>query len=194
MATNTRIVLASSSVYRRELLSRLLPGFESLAPDVDEAAVPGETPAQMAARLAELKARHCAALRPAAIVIGSDQVPNLGGRVLRKPGGRDAAISQLGKCSGRAVTFLTAVTVVSPDRGTDAHIDETVVRFRNLTADEIMRYVDAEQPFDCAGSFKVEGLGITLFDGVDSNDPTALQGLPLIWLAASLRRLGVALP
>jgi len=194
MGSTPTVVLASSSAYRRALLARLLADFESLAPGVDEMPLDGESPPRMAARLAAAKARHCAALRPGAIVIGSDQAPDLDGVVLRKPGGRQAAIEQLSACSGRAVTFSTAVAVVAADGTIDAHVDTTTVRFRDLSATEIARYVDAEKPFDCAGAFKVEGLGVSLFDRVESVDPTALQGLPLIWLAASLRRLGIALP
>ena len=135
-----------------------------------------------------------AADRPEAVVIGSDQVPSLEGAILRKPGDRDRAIEQLGACSGQAVVFRTAVTVVAPNHREESFVDETVVRFRALAQDEIERYVDAEQPFDCAGSFKVEGLGITLFNSVESTDPTALQGLPLIRLAACLNRCGIRLP
>jgi len=148
----------------------------------------------MAQRLAQLKARACAAGRPEAIVIGSDQVPSLGGDILRKPANRDGAIRQLTACSARSVAFLTAVTVLGPDAREEHFVDETVVCFRALRPDEIERYVDAEQPFDCAGSFKVEGLGIALFDRVESLDPTALQGLPLIRLAACLTRFGIPLP
>lgn len=194
MITSPPVVLASTSVYRRELLQRILPAFECSSPNVDETAASDESPRALAARLADLKARSGAASHPAAIVIGSDQVPALGDRVLRKPGDRDGAIRQLTACSSRAVEFLTAVTVIGPGGGAESFVDRTVVRFRALSAAEIERYVDAEQPFDCAGSFKVEGLGITLFDSVESEDPTALQGLPLIRLAGCLNRLGVQLP
>jgi len=194
MTTPPPVVLASTSVYRRDLLQRLLPAFACVSPKIDERKLPGEIPASMATRLAGLKAGYCAALRPEAIIIGGDQVPVLNGHVLRKPGVRDLAIGQLSDCSGRAVEFLTAVTVIGPGGREESHLDRTVVSFRELSRAEIERYVDAEQPLDCAGSFKVEGLGIALFDRVETRDPTALQGLPLIWLAACLNRFGVALP
>jgi len=194
MTTRPPVILASSSPYRRDLLKRILPTFERVTPNVDEVAGAGEAPAALAQRLAQLKAHACAASRPEAIVIGSDQVPSLDGDILRKPANRDGAIRQLTACSSRSVVFLTAVTVVGPDAREENFVDETIVRFRALRPDEIERYVDAEQPFDCAGSFKVEGLGIALFDSVQSLDPTALQGLPLIWLAACLNRFGIQLP
>lgn len=194
MTTETPVILASSSVYRRELLGRVLPDFECISPQVPEEAVAGEAPGIMALRLAELKAREISAARPAAIVIGSDQVPTLDGRILRKPGGRDRAIRQLSECSARAVRFLTAVVVLGPGAEPERHVDETIVQFRTLSDGEIERYVEAERPFDCAGSFKVEGLGIALFDRIESQDPTALQGLPMIWLSNCLNRLGMQLP
>lgn len=194
MTTTPPVILASSSVYRRELLSRILPGFESISPGIDESTEPGEAPADMAMRLGRQKARACAARRPDAIVIGSDQAPSLDGEVLRKPGDRNGAVGQLAACSGRSVEFLTAVTVIGPDGREESFLDKTVVRFRELGRDEIERYVDAELPFDCAGSFKIEGLGVTLFESVESLDPTALQGLPLIWLAGCLNRFGIRLP
>lgn len=194
MITHLPVILASSSVYRQALLQRLLSDFECATPHIDEAAVPGETPAAMATRLASLKAHFFTGSRPDAIVIGSDQVPALGAATLHKPGDRDRAIRQLTDCSGRAVEFLTAVTIVGPGGREESHIDRTNVLFRELTTAEIERYVDAEQPLDCAGSFKAEGLGIALFERIDSADPTALQGLPLIWLAGALRRFGLELP
>jgi septum formation protein len=194
MNASPPVILASSSVYRRELLQRILPDFAVSAPDVDESTIDGESPEDMARRLADLKAQAVAAQRPGTIVIGSDQVPTLDNRVLRKPGNRERALRQLGECSDRAVTFLTAVTVLGPDGQEARHIDRTLVHFRMLQPDEIERYVDAEQPFDCAGSFRVEGLGITLFRRIESSDPTGLQGLPLIWLSSCLNRCGIALP
>jgi len=188
------VILASSSVYRRELLQRILPEFSVNSPDVDESPVADESPAAMAQRLADLKARAVAAQYPNAITIGSDQVPTLDARVLRKPGNRERAIEQLRDCSDRTVNFLTAVTVLGPDGREERHIDRTCVHFRALQPDEIERYVDAEQPFDCAGSFRVEGLGITLFRHIESSDPTGLQGLPLIWLSSCLNRCGIVLP
>ncbi len=148
----------------------------------------------MAARLAGLKARHCASSRPEAIVIGSDQVPVLNDRVLRKPGNRERAIRQLSECSERAVEFLTAVAVIGPGGHEETHLDQTLVRFRRLSPEVIERYVDAERPFDCSGSFRAEGLGIALFESIESCDPTALEGLPLIWLAGCLNRFGIPLP
>lgn len=194
MTAQPPVLLASSSVYRRELLARLLPAFETAVPDVDETPRTGETPDAMAARLAGLKARHCAAGRPDSIVIGSDQVPVLSDRVLRKPGSRERAVQQLSECSERAVEFLTAVAVIGPGGREETHLDQTLVRFRRLSAEEIERYVDAERPFDCAGSFRAEGLGIALFESIESRDPTALQGLPLIWLAGCLNRFGLPVP
>ena len=194
MTTPPPVVLASSSPYRRELLQRIIPAFHCVSPGVNESPIDGEAPVEMAMRLATLNARSCATARPAEIVIGSDQVPALDGRYLRKPGERRRAIQQLTECSRREVEFLTAVTVIGPGRREDNHVDRTVVRFRSLSTDEIERYIDAEQPFDCAGSFKVEGLGITLFESIESLDPTALQGLPLIWLAGCLNRFGIPLP
>ncbi|MBT8443735.1 MAG: septum formation protein Maf [Gammaproteobacteria bacterium] len=194
MTANPPVILASSSVYRRELLGRVLREFECVSPDVPEEPIAGEAPGIMALRLAELKAREVAAARPDAIVIGSDQVPTLDGRILRKPGTRERAIRQLSDCSSRAVRFLTAAAVLGPGGAAERHVDETVVQFRALSEGEIERYVEAEQPLDCAGSFKVEGLGIALFERIDSQDPTALQGLPMIWLSNCLNRLGVQLP
>jgi septum formation protein len=188
------VILASSSVYRRELLQRILPDFAVSAPDVDESPIDGESPEDMAGRLADLKAQAIAAQRPGTVVIGSDQVPTLDDRILRKPGNRERALQQLGECSDRAVTFLTAVTVLGPDGREERHVDRTRVHFRALHPDEIERYVDAEQPFDCAGSFRVEGLGIALFRHIESSDPTGLQGLPLIWLSSCLNRCGIVLP
>ena len=194
MTTAPRILLASSSVYRRELLDRLLPSFDCASPGVDEARIGAEAPIDLAARLAGLKAQAGAATHPGHIVIGSDQVPTLNGQILRKPGGRERAIAQLVECAGHPVIFWTAVVVLRPDGQTDDYVDRTVVTFRALTRDAIERYVDAEQPYDSAGAFKVEGLGISLFENIESQDPTALQGLPLIWLAACLNRCGIPLP
>ncbi len=189
-----RLLLASTSRYRRDLLQRLRLPFDTVSSDVDEAPRPGEAPAALAARLAREKAGAVAARYPGAWVIGSDQVASVGAAPLGKPGDRARAIAQLTAMSGAAVDFHTAVAVARVDRGTFAHDDVTTVRFRTLSTGEIARYVDAEAPFDCAGSFKAEGLGIALFEGIDSCDPTALVGLPLIATAALLRRAGFALP
>jgi len=187
------LILASTSVYRRELLQRLRLPFDSVRPDVDETPLPGETPARLAVRLASAKAAAVAARHPGAWVIGSDQVAELDGRPLGKSGGREAAIAQLQAMGGRSVDFHTAVSLRRDDRELAA-LDLTRVRFRPLQRAEIERYVDAETPYDCAGSFKCEGLGISLFEAIDNHDPTALVGLPLIALSALLRQAGYALP
>ena len=189
----TRLVLASTSPYRRELLARLRLPFDVVRPEVDETPAPGEPPATLALRLARAKAAAVSAAHPDAWVIGSDQVADLDGVPLGKSGGRAAAIDQLTAMSNRAVVFRTAVSVRRGDATHDA-LDATRVRFRPLSREEIERYVDAEQPFDCAGSFKSEGLGIALFDAIETHDPTALIGLPMIATARLLRLAGFALP
>lgn len=191
------LVLASTSRYRRELLARLGVPFRTLAPAVDETALPEEAPPALALRLAIAKARAAAAVCPNALVIGSDQVADLDGRTLGKPGSVDAAQAQLAASSGRTLVFHTALCVIDtrhdPARRESAS-DATRVVFRRLDAAEIARYVAAEQPLDCAGSFKAEGLGISLFERIESADPTALVGLPLIALARLLRSGGLAVP
>lgn len=187
------LILASTSPYRRELLQRLRLEFEVARPEVDESPLPGETPSVLAQRLARAKAAAIAMQSPLAWVIGSDQVADLGGRALGKSGDRDGAIAQLQDMSARPVAFRTAVCVMRGGISFDA-LDTTVVQFRTLDHAEIERYVDAEQPFDCAGSFKSEGLGIALFEAIETRDPTALVGLPLIATAQLLRRAGYALP
>lgn len=187
------LILASTSAYRRQLLQRLRLPFECARPEVEEAALPGERPADLARRLARAKASAVAARHRHAWVIGSDQVADLDGRVLGKPGHRAAAIAQLTTMSGRTLDFHTAVCLCRGDQVVDA-ADLTRVRLRGLATEEIERYVDAEQPFDCAGSFKCEGLGIALFEAIETRDPTALVGLPLIALGAMLRQAGFALP
>ena len=189
-----RLILASTSSYRRELLARLRLPFDIVRPDTDETALPGEAPLALAQRLAEAKAAAVAALHPAAWVIGSDQVAELDGQALGKPGGREAAIAQLTAMSGRAVRFRTGVCLSRAGTASRGALDTTTVRFRALDADEIARYVDAEQPYDCAGSFKSEGLGIVLFKAIESRDPTALIGLPMIATARLLRDAGFGLP
>jgi septum formation protein len=184
-----QIILASTSRYRRELLARLGLPFTAQAPDVAEDAIEGETPEAMAARLAHAKARSIDAR--GALVIGSDQVASLDGRLLRKPGTADVAVSQLRAAQGRTVQFHTAVAVIATDSGTTlAHVDRTEVRFRRLDDAALSTYVRLENPLDCAGSFKSEGLGIVLFDKITSDDPTALIGLPMIFVAHALRTLG----
>lgn len=190
----SRLILASTSPYRRELLDRLRLPFDIARPEVDERALPGEAPLDLALRLSAAKAATIAARDPSALVIGSDQVAELEGQALGKPGNRDAALAQLGAMSGRAVLFRTGVCVQRAGEAPKIAMDTTTVRFRALGYAEIERYVDAEQPFDCAGSFKSEGFGITLFDAIETADPTALIGLPLIATARLLREAGFVLP
>jgi len=189
-----RLILASTSRYRRELLERLRLPFEAVAPQVDETPDPGESPAQLARRLAAAKAATVAARHPEAWVIGSDQVAELDGAALGKPGTRDEAVAQLAGMSGRAVVFRTALCLARDGGPRLQEEDITTVHFRQLQPAEIARYVDLEMPLDCAGSFKAEGLGITLFDAIESRDPTALIGLPLIATARLLRQAGFDLP
>jgi septum formation protein len=188
-----RLLLASTSPYRRELLSRLHLPFECASPRVDETRRPDEPPAALALRLAGEKAAAVHAPEPEAWVIGADQVADLDGRVLGKSGDFETAMAQLRAMSGREVVFHTALCVIGPDFHESA-VDTTVVRMRPLADAEIARYLQAEPAFDCAGSFKAEGLGIGLFEAIDSRDPTALVGLPLIATARLLRKAGFALP
>lgn len=196
MPSDYSIVLASSSPYRRDLLDRLGLPFVCKRPDVDETPHPNEAPAALAARLAHTKAEAVAAASGAsALVIGSDQVASCDGAVFGKPGHRDRTCEQLRRASGREVEFHTAVAVAAAGSGRiETGADLTRVRFRLLTDAEIDRYVDREQPYDCAGGFKAEGLGITLFESIESRDPTALIGLPLILVAKCLRAFGYDLP
>ncbi|MCX7252381.1 MAG: Maf family nucleotide pyrophosphatase [Burkholderiales bacterium] len=189
------LVLGSTSRYRRELLERLRQPFEVLAPEVDETPLPGEAPAALAQRLALAKARAVAAQRPDAIVIGSDQVADLAGEPLGKPGNHERAVAQLRRMSGQTVLFQTALAVVCLETGFEAS-ELAVVRvvFRQLDDATIERYLRAEQPYDCAGSAKSEGLGIALLERIDNDDPTALIGLPLIHTARLLRQAGLQLP
>lgn len=189
-----RLILASTSAYRRELLARLRLPFETARPEVEERALPGESPQALAQRLSVMKAAALAGREPGAFVLGSDQVAELDGTALGKPGGRDAAIAQLHAMTGRAVLFRTGVCLQRAGDPPRIAMDTTTVRFRALTPGEIERYVDAEQPFDCAGSFKSEGLGIVLFDAIETTDPTALVGLPLIATARLLRDAGFVIP
>ena len=187
------LMLASTSRYRRELLERLRLPFHIARPEVDESPLANESVPALAVRLARAKAEAIARQHPGTWVIGSDQAAELEGQPLGKPGHREAAIAQLTAMSGRQVRFHTALCLLRDDRVLQAQ-DVTTVRFRALALDEIERYVDAEQPFDCAGSFKSEGLGIALFDAIESSDPTALIGLPLIATARMLREAGFELP
>ncbi len=187
------IVLASTSRYRRELLSRLRIPFEVAAPGIDEAALPGEAPEAAARRLALAKAQAIAATRPDAIVIGSDQVADVDGAPLSKPGTHDAALAQLERMQGRSIVFHTALAVV---HGAHAQVDSipTTVHFRTLPRAALEAYLNAEQPYDCAGAAKIEALGIALVDAVQADDPTALIGLPLIRLTSMLAACGIDLP
>lgn len=188
------VVLGSTSRYRRELLSRLRFHFEVASPEVDETALPGELPCAIALRLAEAKARAVAKRFPLALVIGSDQVADLDGQPLGKPGNHDHAVAQLRRMRGRNVIFQTAVAVICQESGfSQVDLAAVRVRFRDLTDDEIESYLVAEQPYDCAGSAKSEGLGIALLDAIDSDDPTALVGLPLIRTCRMLRAAGLRL-
>ena len=190
-----RIVLGSTSRYRAELLRRLLPDFEQAAPGTDETPLPDEVPAARALRLAIAKAEAAADGHRDALVIGSDQVAEIDGLILDKPGTVERARAQLAASSGREVRFHTALCLFDARDGRRfTHIDRTCVHFRELDVAEIARYVEREQPLDCAGSFKCEGLGISLFESIDNRDPSALIGLPLIALARMLRAAGVALP
>jgi septum formation protein len=186
-----RLILASTSAYRRELLSRLALDFEVVSPGVDETAPSGESPETSAVRLAMAKAAAVARERPDAVVIGSDQVAEIAGMRLDKPGNRENAIRQLTAVSGRFVVFHTALAVTGPEAPMMHDLVPTTVRFRRLDAAQIARYVDLEQPFDCAGSAKAEGLGIALIESIEGNDPTALIGLPLIALTGLLARHGI---
>ncbi len=189
------LILGSTSRYRRELLARLGLPFDVTAPAVDETPLPNETPRALALRLALAKARAVAVLHPDAIVIGSDQVADLGGEPLGKPGNHERATRQLQQMRGQTVVFQTAVAVVCQAAGFEqVDLAPVRVRFRSLNDAEIERYLRAEQPYDCAGSAKSEGLGIALLDAIDSDDPTALIGLPLIRTCRMLRAAGLVLP
>ena len=189
------LLLGSTSVYRRELLQRLRLPFTVAAPAVDETPLPSEPPAQLAQRLALAKAHAVATLHPEAVVIGSDQVADLAGQPLGKPGDHARATAQLQRMRGHTVVFHTAVAVVCHASGfVQTDLAPVRVRFRELSDAEIERYLRAEQPYDCAGSAKSEGLGISLLEAIDSDDPTALIGLPLIRTCRLLRAAGLVLP
>lgn len=190
-----KLVLASTSAYRRELLQRFDLPFEVARPDIDESPLPGEHPRSTAERLAIEKARAVAGNFADALIIGSDQVAAMGDIRFGKPGTVERAVAQLKQMSGQTVIFHTALALLNTTTG-EAQIDvvPTEVRFRTLSDDEIVRYVEKERPLDCAGSAKSEGLGITLLDALSGDDPNALVGLPLIALARMLRHEGVALP
>jgi septum formation protein len=192
--THRQLILGSTSRYRRALLERLKIAFEVAAPEVDETPLPQESPRLLAERLALAKAKAVASQFPQAIVIGSDQVADLHGQSLGKPGTHDKAVAQLRLMRGQTVVFQTAVAVVCQESGFEQHSLATVrVKFRNLSDEEIENYLRIEQPYDCAGSAKSEGLGIALLDSIDSDDPSALIGLPLIRTCQMLRAAGIAL-
>jgi septum formation protein len=189
------IVLASSSPYRRGLLDRFLDDYEAISPDVDESNGRGLAPAELATHLARMKAEAVAVIAREALVIGADQLAVLDHKVLGKPGDHQKAVEQLLAASGKAVTFLTAVCILDPiGRARYEHTDKTTVRFRQFDRRLAEAYLRHDKPYDCAGSFKLEGAGFVLFDSVTADDPTALIGLPMIWVADRLLQLGYLLP
>jgi septum formation protein len=191
---NRKLILGSTSAYRRELLSRLRIPFDVVSPKVDETPHPAETPQQLACRLAMAKARAVAARHPASVVIGSDQVADLDGEPLGKPHTHDRAVEQLHRMRGKTVIFQTAVAVVCQEtQFAQMDLAQVKVTFRDLSDTEIEAYLRAETPYDCAGSAKSEGLGIAILDSIDNDDPTALVGLPLIRTCRMLRAAGLVL-
>ena len=195
MSASRPLILASTSRYRAELLRRLRLPFSVVAPEVDETPLPAEPPEALARRLALAKARAVAARHPEAIVIGSDQVADLAGEPLGKPGDHARATAQLRRMRGQTVVFQTALAVVCAASGyAGADLAPVTVRFRDLSDAEIERYLRLEQPYDCAGSAKSEGLGISLLDAIDNDDPSALVGLPLIRTCRLLRAAGLSVP
>jgi septum formation protein len=189
------LILASTSPYRSSLLERLGIPFAALPPGTPEDTLPGELPPDRALRLSIAKAQAIASRRPDAVVIGSDQVAAIGSNILEKPGDAARCRAQLTAASGSSARFHTGCAVIGTRAGIRmVHIDTTTVFFRSLTGPEIERYVERERPLDCAGGFRAEGLGIALFESIETHDPTALIGLPLIWLACALRRAGFQLP
>lgn len=195
LETHRPLVLGSTSRYRRELLSRLGLPFDVVSPEVDETPLPGETPQALACRLALAKAHAVSALHPCAVVIGSDQVADLHGEPMGKPGTHARATAQLQRMRGQTVIFQTAVAVVCKESGFEqTALAPVEVVFRDLSDTEIERYLLAEQPYDCAGSAKSEGLGIALLTSIRNDDPTALVGLPLIRTCQMLRAAGIPTP
>ena len=189
------LVLGSTSPFRRELLEKLGLPFSAAAPDVDETRREDESPRALVLRLAEAKARAVAAVHPEALIIGSDQVACVDEQILGKPGNREKAIAQLESMSGKTVCFHTGLCLYNAATGkTQVVCDDFRVHFRQLGHEQIVRYVDKEEPFGCAGSFKSEGLGIALFRKLEGDDPNSLVGLPLIQLVSMLDREGIALP
>ena len=189
------VVLASSSAYRRTLLDRFLGEYEAVSPRIDESGDGTERPDHLAARLAREKAEAVSSTHRDSLIIGADQVAVLDDQVLGKPGDHHKAIEQLLAVSGKSLQFLTAVCVLDPaGRTRHEYIDRTAVRFRQFDLRLAETYLRHDEPYDCAGSFKIEGAGSVLFESVQTDDPTALVGLPMIWLAETLRRLGYLLP
>jgi septum formation protein len=187
------LILASSSIYRRDLLARLGLPFEAIAPQVDESALPNEGVTAMALRLATVKAATIAKIHPNAWVIGSDQAADLHGEAIGKPGNFDNALLQLQRMRGQTVYFHTALCLMRADYSVAMNV-ATEVRFRDLPDTTLTNYLEIEQPYDCAGSAKCEGMGIALLESIRSDDPTALIGLPLIALSALLRDAGFEIP
>ncbi|HEX5055047.1 MAG TPA: Maf family nucleotide pyrophosphatase [Gammaproteobacteria bacterium] len=189
------LILASTSPYRRQLLERLKLPFSVASPKIDETPLPGETPHMLVLRLSESKARAVASNQQQGLIIGSDQAAVLNGEILGKPGNRPNAIAQLQKCSGNSVIFHTGLCLLDVGNG-KTQLDDVLyeVKFRALTSGQIERYVDSELPFDCAGSFKAESLGICLFEYMRGEDPSSLIGLPLIRLTTMLHNAGIRLP
>ncbi len=189
------IILASSSRYRRGLLDRFLTEYQTVSPGLDESAEDSADPLELASKLARKKAEKVASGYRNSVIIGADQLAVLEGEVLGKPGDHQSAVKQLMAASGKSVSFLTAVCVLDPvGRRRYEHVDQTEVRFRNFDIRLVEAYLRHDQPYDCAGSFKIEGAGFVLFESVSTDDPTALIGLPMIWLAATLMELDCLLP
>ncbi len=189
------IFLASSSQYRRSLLDRFLDEYEAISPEVDESNDEGLGPLELASHLARKKAEAVAINARQALVIGADQLAVLDDQVLGKPGDHQKAVEQLLAASGKTVTFLTAVCILDPiGRTRHEHVDHTSVRFRQFDRRLVEVYLRHDEPYDCAGSFKIEGAGFVLFESIDTDDPTALIGLPMIWVAGRLLELGYLLP
>jgi 7-methyl-GTP pyrophosphatase len=190
-----KLILGSTSPFRRELLNKLGLDFDVDAPDIDESMHPGEQPDEFVQRLALEKAHAVATRHDNALVIGSDQVACIGSNILGKPGNRDKAIAQLTEASGKRVSFYTGLCLLNSENGRSQVICEPFhVHFRNLSQEQIARYLDAEEPYNCAGSFKSEGLGISLFERLEGDDPNSLIGLPLIRLITMLEQEGIHIP
>jgi len=189
------LILGSSSPFRKELLSRLQLPFETFSPDIDEHQIDGESPEQLVERLSIEKATEVARHFPAHLIVGSDQIALNSGEILGKPGNFDRAFKQLAAASGKTVHFLTGLTLLNSETGDrETEVVPFTVHFRQLDEDRIERYLHAEEPYNCAGSFKSEGLGITLFERLEGDDPSALMGLPLIRLVRMLEQQGAIFP